>query len=527
MTLPPEVLTSEQMRKADRIAIHEMKIPSLTLMENAGRAVARESIRFLKSLRAQRRAPVGVVCGKGNNGGDGLVVARLLSMAGCRIRVFLLSTDFSPDAYVQFRRLPPGAKKIVVSAPALWKKHLCDLYDCSLVVDAIFGTGMSGNLKAPYPRVIDDINNLGRPVIAVDIPSGIDATTGAALGTAICADRTVTFVRAKIGHLLPPGTAYTGALTVADIGIPGSAIDTARPHTFLENRLMMSALLPSRPMHSHKGAYGRSVILAGSRGMIGAAILATEAAMRIGSGLTTLVVPDAMYSIAARKLPPEGMCRPAPDNGHGVFTRNALASTRRLIEQANAVLIGPGIGRDPKTIRWLVDVLKMIPAPAHVVLDADALFALAVSPSVWKFLARHDAVITPHAGEMARLIGKTRAAVESDFCGAARTFSHDRRVTVVLKGSRTVIASPDRTAYINVTGNSALAKGGSGDVLAGMMCGLCAQGMSAIHAARLAVYLHGRAADLAVSSGRNKRTVLASDLFTFFDPAINELELSQ
>ncbi len=516
-----ELLTSKQMREADRVAIHDMKIPGLTLMENAGRAAAAEIVRLLKK---SFRRPIAVVCGKGNNGGDGIVIARVLARRGIRVRVFLLSEDLSPDAAAQLRRLPKSrVERIRTCNLTQWKKARSRLDDCALIVDAIFGTGMSGKLKDPYPAIIEDINRTGNPIVAVDIPSGIDASSGAILGAAIRAHTTVAFARPKVGHIMPPGASCTGRLIVADIGIPDEAVTRSRPDTFLQARRASIPSLPSRPAHSHKGSYGRTVILAGSRGMIGAAVLAAEAAMRIGAGLTTLAIPDSVYAIAARKLSPEAMCRPVPDGGRGFFSKMSSREIKPIVERSTAVVLGPGIGRDSRTIRWTMDVLKFLPGSGHVVIDADALYALAVTGCP-KGFTKADAVLTPHAGEMAALTGQTRSRVESNAVAIARAFASHHGVTVVLKGSRTVIAVPEGSVFVNITGNSALAKGGSGDVLAGMIGGLCAQGLSANHSARLAVYLHGRAADLLVDSGRDKRTVIASDLFQKFDKALRELE---
>ena len=497
-----EILTAAQMREADRVAIVEMKIPGLRLMESAGLAVAREAARMVR----KKSGRIAVLCGKGNNGGDGLVAARLLARQGRLVSAVLLSKDFSPDAATQFRRLPGRVEVVRAHSQALWNRACRRLETCALVIDAIFCTGLGHPLGGLMKQVVDDLNRLSIPVLAVDIPSGVDATTGRILGAAVRASVTVTFARPKLGHILFPGAAHTGRRVTADIGIPDTAISRARPDTYLIDRNLAARLLPPRPDDSHKGTYGRSVILAGSRGMIGAAVLAAEAAMRIGSGLTRLCVPASVYSIAARKLPPEAMCAPVSEK-----------SIAKYLNDATAVLIGPGLGRDPRTLRWVGRVAKSLRHDQRCVLDADALFALAALPPA------ADTVLTPHAGEMARLIGKSRAAVEADSCAVARSFARRCRLSVVLKGSRTKIADRYGDVYVNPTGNAALAKGATGDVLVGLICGLAAQGLSAFDAARLAVYLHGRAADLAVEQGRDKRTFLASDIFKYLDAALLEL----
>lgn len=517
-----EILTAGQMREADRVAIIDMKIPALRLMENAGKAVAEEARRMRRAAGPGR---VAVLCGKGNNGGDGLVAARHLGQSGYRILVFLTSEDFSKDAQAQFSRLPKKIHVVDIHTPALWKKEKRRLQSCDLLIDALFGTGLSKPLTGLFRIIVRDVNRLSKPVLAVDISSGIDASNGRVLGggdLAIRCATSVTFARPKIGHVLHPGAAYAGRVVVRDIGIPDEAVRKAGPDTFAMDGKMAAAILPDRPDHSHKGVFGMSVIFAGARGMIGAAVLSTTAAMRIGSGLTRLFVPASVYSIAAKKLPPEAMCEPVPDGG-GAFGPSALRHTSKFLARADSVLLGPGIGRHPKTIRWVLGTLRSITSHQKIVVDADALHAIAAK-SFPRSGANADIAITPHAGEMAKLVGKSRAWVESDPCSAARDYSKKHGVTVVLKGSRTVIANAQGEVNINFTGNSALAKGGSGDVLAGMICGLAAQGMTTFDAARLGVFLHGRAADIAVESGRDKRTFLASDIFATLDRAILELK---
>ncbi|MBI4178108.1 NAD(P)H-hydrate dehydratase [bacterium] len=513
-----ELLSAGQMRAADRAAIDGMNIPSLKLMEAAGAAVAQEALKMIR----KKRGRIAVFCGKGNNGGDGLVAARRLSRRGHAVTVILTVNTFSPDAAAQWKRLPKRVAILRAGSADGRREAMVVAGKSDLVIDALFGTGLSQPLKSSIRKLVEDINRLGRPVLAVDIPSGIDASTGQILGTAVRARATVTFARPKIGHILQPGAEYGGRLDVVDIGIPDEAVRSAGPDTFLMERSDAARILPARPDHSHKGTYGRSVILAGSRGMLGAAVLAAEAALRIGSGLTTLCVPAAIYSIVARKLSPEIMCQPVPDGGTGMFRPGSIRRITQFTDRAACILIGPGIGRHPETIRWVEGVLRCLSPKSRRVLDADALFALAAR----KFRVGGDATLTPHAGEMSRLIGASRAQVEADMPDAARTCARKYDLTVVLKGSRSLIAEPGGRIYINRTGNAALAKGATGDVLAGLICGLAAQGLSAFDASRLGVYLHGRAADIAVAQGRDKRTFLASDIFTYLDDALREISIS-
>lgn len=508
-----ELLTAGQMQKADRKAIVDMRIPSLKLMEKAGGAVAREARR----VNAARK-PVAILCGKGNNGGDGLVAARILHRRGFKVTVFLTSESFSKDADVQFKRLPRAVCVVRAHSQTMWNKEKEKIRPCGLLIDALFGTGLSHPLKGLYRKIVEDLLKMPIPSLSVDIPSGIDATNGRILGAAVLAQSTVTFCRPKIGHVLYPGAARCGKLIVADIGISDHAVASTHPDTFLMDQAEAARILPPRKENSHKGTYGRSVVLAGSRGMTGAAVLAAEAALRIGSGLTHLVVPESIYTIAARKVSPEVMCGAAPDAKKGVFGVG-VKSILPFLDRASCVLLGPGIGRAPRTMLWVATILKSLAGKKKLILDADALHAVAAG----SFMFKGEIAITPHAGEMAKLTGQSRTHVESNPVDCARAYAKKHALTVVLKGSRTVIAGPDGSVTINVTGNSALAKGATGDVLAGLICGLCAQGLTVFDASRLAVYLHGRAADIAVNRGRDKRTFLASDIFTYLDPALLEL----
>lgn len=501
------------MREADRYTIEELGVPGLTLMEHAGKAIAQ----VVKEMDFAKR--IAVVCGKGNNGGDGFVAARYLR-PGRKVTVFLISSTFSEDALVMRKRLPAGVICHALTPADAANPKIFRNYD--LIVDALFGTGLTKPLTGFVRRVVDRMNSSGKPIVAADIPSGIDASTGRVLGSAVHATRTVTFARPKIGHIFLPGSIHCGKLEIVDIGIPDEAILAAHPAAFLIDRNLARKLLPPRPAQSHKGTYGRSVIIAGSRGMIGAAVLATEAAMKIGSGLTTLCVPDSIYSIAAKKLSPEAMCVPIPDGGRGSFGPESFKSILHAVKNASAVLIGPGLGRHPATLHLVLKCISNFDRNAKWIIDADALYAA----SKFKFKpARHlaDLAVTPHAGEMSRLCGLTRKEIELNPIATASDFARKISGTVLLKGPRSIIAADGEHSFVNPTGNSALAKGGSGDVLAGMICGLCAQGLRTFDAARLAAYLHGLAADLAVEQGRSPRTFLASDLFNYMDAALNKI----
>lgn len=534
-----ELLNADQMRQVEHIAINEMNIPGIKLMENAGRAVAVEIKRMMENIPRRTLIRVGIICGKGQNAGDGLVAARWLTGRRFRAVVFLTSDNLTPDSQSMLKKIPRTVRVIRADTPVRWKKNIPYLMLCDVLVDALFGIGLSRPLKQPWSNIVDDVNKLNKLVVSVDLPSGIDASTGHIMGTALRAVKTVTFFRPKIGHILYPGSEYSGELTVADIGIPDRVFHATSPDTFLNSRDTVSRLLPRRPDNSHKQHYGCSLILAGSQGMIGAGVLAAAGALRIGSGLTILAVPDKIYTVAARKLSPEAMCEPIPDGGSGGFGTASLKRTLELVNRATCILVGPGIGRRPETIRWIFRILKHLDKGKKWIFDADALFAFSYiikrnnkfTDKIHRFqsnVGRHESLIpdiciTPHSGEMARLVQKSRNEVEQDFLSIARNYSNSNRLTTVLKGSRTVIARPDCPVFINKTGNSALAKGSTGDVLAGMICGLAAQGLSTFDAGRLASYLLGRSADIAIHNGRTKLTFLATDIFQYLDDAILEI----
>lgn len=500
------LVAAEEMRGLDQATIAHGTAGHV-LMERAGLGATQALTRLLPFMRKRGRRAL-VVAGKGNNGGDGFVMARALRRRGVRTEVVLLAhaADVRGDAERNLRaytgkrgplREVTTTGELTILAAALTK--------ADVVIDAIFGTGLNSAVSAFYAEVIELINASGAPVFAVDIPSGVNADTGQPMGTAIQADATATFGFAKIGHMLFPGARLTGRLALVDIGLAPEALAEHPAHTYLLDSAEAARLVPVRSAEAHKGDCGHLLVIAGSYGKTGAAQLATRGALRGGAGLVTLVGPASLYPVYAGAVV-EAMTEALPDaDGRIRFDERCL---RKLLEGKTTLLVGPGIGVDAEVrqvVRWLV-THAAIPA----VLDADALNCISADAAVLRE-AKAPLVLTPHPGEMARLVGISTAAVQSDRVGVARAFAMAHGCTVVLKGARSVIAADDGQVWINPTGNPGMASGGMGDVLAGLIAALLAQGSAACDAARLGVYVHGAAADSAAAEN-GQVGLIASDL---------------
>jgi len=463
-----ELLTAEEMGQADRLAIAG-GVPGATLMENAGRAVAEEVARRFPDIET-----VVVLCGSGNNGGDGFVAARHLMQRGYMVRL-----GFDGDA----ARLPEDAAimaKRFAGACELLRPDI--LAGADVVVDALFGAGLARPIEGKLALLIDSVNASCLPVVAVDVPSGIDGTTGEARGAAIRAAATVTFFRRKPGHLLLPGRAHCGEVRLADMGIPASVLAAIEPRTFANEPALWLAQFPWPKDESHKYARGHAVVVSGPLYSTGAARLAARGALRIGAGLVTVASPRDALQVNAAQLTAI-ILREADD----ARALQALIADRRK----NAVLIGPGVGVGERTKEMVVAALG---SEAAIVLDADALTSFADDPApLFASIASRGApvVLTPHDGEFARLFADLASAPKLD---RARKAASRSGAIVLLKGADTVVASPNGTASINATTSPWLATAGTGDVLAGMVLGLLAQGMPGFAATSAAVWLHGAAA---------------------------------
>jgi len=503
-----KVATAEQMQELDRKAIETYRIPGIVLMENAGRGAMEVISHAFPDILKKR---IAIIAGKGNNGGDGFVIGRHFLNRGVSVKTFLLAdpNTLRGDAETAFQMFI-RMKGEVFSVPSSkeYQKIKKDLEKFDILVDSIFGTGLDADVRGYYREVIEHLNTLQSPIVAVDIPSGLDANTGKPLGTAIRASLTVTFGLPKVGHLISPGIDYVGELKVTDISIPKKLLEEEKIQTYLleSEDIRRKLAMPRRP-DSHKGDYGHLLVIAGSVGKTGAAAMACEAALRMGAGLVTLAIPKSLNAIMEVKLT-EVMTEPLPETPKQTLSLRAFNSILRLCEGKKAVIIGPGIGTFKETQSLILKLIKTLNLP--IVLDADGLTALATQPKILPATNR-SLILTPHPGEMAKLIGSTAKEVQEDRIGISRNFSQSQRIHLVLKGHRTLIATPKGEIFINPTGNAGMASGGTGDVLTGMIGGLICQGFDIPSSLQTSVYLHGLAGD-EVARERGEKSLIATDL---------------
>ena len=501
------VLNTDQMREADRRTIQEIGLPSIVLMENAGRQTVAAMEAAFDTLGTSR---VAVLCGRGSNGGDGFVVARTLLQRGIEAVVFLLGSvaEVQGDARTNLEVLGHiGLTIVEITTAQEWELHFSEVSECDIVVDAIVGTGLRGRLTGLFETVVADLNELGVPIVAIDLPTGLSADTAELAGEAIDATMTVTLAAPKIPLVFPPADAHAGDLVIADIGIPIPLFDELEgPYLELLTRERMRGILPVRAAESHKGDFGRVVIVAGSLGKTGAAHLSALGALRSGAGLVTVATPRSCLPILA-SMGAEYMTVPLDETPSGAIDYAAL--DRVLDLTCDVIAMGPGLGQEPSTFAFVQGLLERAGVP--LVVDADAINAFAGEPE--RLVGRDgvDVVITPHPGEMARLINGTTEAVQHDRLGHAREFASSHRVHVVLKGHRTIVAGPEGRSFVNLTGNPGMATGGTGDLLTGMIAAWIAQLLDAEAACKLSVYLHGAAGDLA-EADEGQIALMATDI---------------
>jgi NAD(P)H-hydrate epimerase len=484
-----QVVTAAEMGELDRRAEEEFGLPRALLMENAGRRTA--DVVHTYVAPAGRRCVV--LAGKGSNGGDGLVAARHLVARGWRAEVLLLAREDEvrgePRRNLSLAR-EAGAEVTPVTSMALVgaREHLGG---ADVIVDALFGTGFKGKPMGLAAQMIETANAAAAPVVAVDLPSGMDADTGAVPGAAVRATATVTMGLPKIGLLLYPGAAYAGRVYVADIGYPAALLERFKAGAAAITQTMARAALPLRPADGHKGTFGRVLVCAGSVGFTGAPSLCALGALRAGAGLVSLAVPESIYPIvAAREV--EAMPHPLPD-ADGALSEAAWSRFAELAADADVVAVGPGLGTGPGVAALIPRLLREFRIP--LVLDADALNVLAGQDEP---LTRGKAprILTPHPGEMGRLLGRSTEEVQRDRLGTAREAAGRFGAVVILKGARTVVATPEGMAYIVPAGNPGMATGGVGDVLTGVIAAYLGQKAPAPVAAWLGAYLHAVAGDL-------------------------------
>ncbi len=491
-----KLATSAQMQELDRRAIEGRKIPSIDLMERAAARVA-EAVENLLPARPGR-ARVSVLCGAGNNGGDGIAAARLLFLEGVRVRVFLVGEyeKLTPDAMEETGRLSECGVELEVFDPEDREQEEW-MGACHVLVDALFGVGLSREIapESKFAAAVERMNRCRGKVVAADIASGVEADTGRVLGCAVRADETVTFTLSKIGQFVGDGALYSGRVRVADIGIPADLVQrTVCPVSSVERDFVESAV-PPRKADGHKGDFGKLLVVGGAVGYTGAPYLAAEAAVRSGCGLVYLGVPDDIWAVeAARCVSAMPFPLSGGQGGHlnrKAQMRKALAVILEKLEGCDVLALGPGLGRDPDTAQLVRTLLEQTEKP--VVLDADGINALEGHIDSLDARRGRVTVLTPHDGEFTRIGGDLTGGRAE----AARAFALRHGCTLVLKGHKTVTATSAGTVLVNTTGNSGLAKGGSGDVLTGLIASLLAQGATPVRAAAAGVWLHGRAGDLA------------------------------
>lgn len=507
-----KLVLAEEMRALDMAAEEELGIPGLLLMENAGRAVADAAGDMLKKCAGKI---VIVMAGKGNNGGDGFGAARWLMNRGAQVTVILscAQEDLSGSAADELQFYLAGGGVVQDNIAAEQLPSVQDLLaSADLIIDALLGTGFAGELRGIIRDLCQLINMSGRPVLAVDIPTGVNADDGSAGIDAVRAAATVTMALPKPGLCLYPGRACVGKLTVADIGMPASMLRKAPAPGQLSTDTLVAALLPERPATMHKGSAGRVLVVAGSLGYTGAAALCSTACVKAGAGLVTLLTPVSGRTILAVKLT-ETMVQALPEMEPGKLAAGATLQILEAAAKRDVLAIGPGLGTSESTSAVIRQVLDSVHVP--VIIDADALTALAEHTEM---LATMQApkVLTPHPGELARLLKISATEVEAHRIKVALSCAKAWQAVLVLKGVPTVIACPDGRYYLNPTGNASMATGGSGDVLTGIIAALTGQGLSVEKAAVAGVYLHGAAGDLAA---KNKVGLAAGEIAAAFPEA--------
>ena len=495
-------------RDIDDTTINKYGIPGLVLMENAGRAVSNVIINNYPTAEK-----IAVFCGSGNNGGDGFVIARHLLSAGKDVTTYILRnpSEYRGDAKTNLealRNISRNVKKISGSFSGYKKSDL--------IVDAIFGTGIDREIKGPVKKIISKINSLRAPKISVDIPSGLDSDSGQPLGVAVKAEATVTFIVPKTGLVIYPGIDYTGNLFIADITTPKELEKNIKSE--LLTFKTCKSFLKTRSSDTHKGTYGHTLIIAGSNGKTGAAALCAHSAVRSGSGLVTIVGPKSVIKSIEEKIV-EPMSEGIPDGGNGYLGPESLEDAFRILNSKTSLAIGPGISTTQGTEKFLLELLKKVKIP--VVADADAINIIAKNKNILKKL-KVPLVLTPHPGEMARLVDSTTKEVQQDRIRTAVDFAVNYGCIIVLKGARSVIAAPDGRAFINPTGNPGMSSGGMGDVLAGVIAGLISQKYSALEASLLGTFSHGLSGDI-VTGEIGRSGITATDVANSIPNAFKDI----
>jgi hydroxyethylthiazole kinase-like uncharacterized protein yjeF len=502
-----KIVTSAEMQAIDRCSIEEYGIPGMILMENAGRESVETLKRKFPELASQK---IVIFAGRGNNGGDGFVMARHLLNMGGNVWVLLLGkiTELKTDAKINAEI----AQKIGVEINEINADNFQSfdhrLRHSDLVIDAIFGTGLSKPATGFYAEVFEKINSLQKFVVAVDIPSGVDSDSGCLIGPHVEANLTLALAQLKRSHATSPTAGVMGNIERIDIGIPQKAIASQSLKVEMVEPQDITSLFPKRSDHSHKGDYGHVLVVAGSKGKGGAAGLTALGALRAGCGLVTLALPESCQR-AVEFNPLEVMTVALPETTNGTLSACAKDLLLEQLKGKSAMAMGPGISTDPETVQLLKEFLPSVKIP--LVIDADAVNCLAQFGDL-KSLKLHDAILTPHPKEMSRISGLSVAEIQANRIESASRFAKENELTLILKGARTLIAFPDGSVSVNPTGNPGMATAGSGDVLTGVIAGLIAQGLEPRSAAIAGVYLHGLAGDIYAHEKGSEISLVAGDL---------------
>ena len=511
-----KLVTAQQMRDLDNLAIKKHRIPSLELMERAGGGVAD----VLERVVDKSKGEILIICGKGNNGGDGLVAARHLIQRGYSISVIMLSksSGLSPDAKANWELLAPLTTHIFTAVD--WSEmnsHLHLFSKACAIIDAFLGTGLKDDVTGFAAQVIELINSSRKRVISVDIASGLSVDTGHPLGVAVKANNTVTFALPKIGQVIGRGTEHSGKIEIVDIGIPESGIDAIDSALELIEPSMFKGYFGKREPDTHKGTYGHIAVFAGSKGHLGAGYLACKAALRCGCGLATYCIPEKAFAYFDTRYS-EVMCDMIPDKGASHFHPGGIETALGALSDKRAACIGPAIGTHEDTGQFVNEFVVSCQLP--LVIDADALNVIDLTSLRRRTV---DAILTPHPGEMSRLVGKKTDEIQANRIGLSFKLAKDYGCYVILKGMNTVVAHPDGRVAINVTGNPGMASAGMGDALTGMICAFISQGIPTWESCLSAVYIHGLAGDMAAEK-HGERSLITTDVIKEISKVIKQLE---
>lgn len=513
------VTNSAQIREIDRIMIEEYDYPGLLLMENAGRKSAELILGIYPNIQNFL-----VLCGAGNNGGDGLVTARYLMQAKRNVRILLAypPETMEGDALINFQIIVKQGLKFDVYSPEIESDITKFLHSGAIVIDALLGTGLRQKIREPITPLIKFIQQMPNSVVGIDLPSGLFGDTGSLVNVPLKCEHTITFQLPKICHYVFPAANYCGKVHIADIHIYDNILDRLGIKTQVITDKLVAGWHLMRNRETHKGSYGHVLAAGGSRGKGGAIALCTQAAIDIGAGLCTAFIPGGV-ACSFHRTTLENMSIPYGSTTLAYLNETAAEVFSTYLEGKAAVAIGPGLGNNQDTIAFFKEVLPRIQVP--VVLDADALNIIAENPDMWKHLptdSRSNVIITPHPGEMARLMGTTIDVIQERRFESAIKLAMDRNVLVVLKGAGTIVAAPNGAVFLSPIGNPGMASAGTGDVLTGIITGLIAQGYNALKAAAMGVYIHARSADLVMRTFGHEG-VTASKIIRYLGAALKEI----